>query len=207
LALNGASVNAQDALGQAPLHYAADAEQAAWSPPVAAWLLGRAASSALGDAAGRTPADVALRGSATDAGATRAAPQGDGGASAAAVLALGVAAVASAGGDDSDESDESDDDGTAAAAGNGGDRPTLRRQPSGGGGSSGSSDSAPTALSGVLAAVASVAAAEAVPSPWKAFIDVSSGDTYYFNPLTNATSWDLPAADGTPGATSIDTDL
>lgn len=44
------------------------------------------------------------------------------------------------------------------------------------------------------------AAAGALPAPWRAVVDPESGDTYYWNPSTNMTSWDRPTDSVAAGA-------
>jgi len=226
LVLNGGSINAQDSAGKAPMHYAAEDPH---GERVLAWLIGHKASPALRDHQGYTPAALALaRGGGGDhhhsndndnshshsasvlmaqqqdeanGGGVGAAssPPGNG-ASGDSALGFANGAAASAADHGADESDESDDDGNVVHSGSNEYLSAVQQQQNGP--SSGAGDGAKD----VQSAAALVAAVETVPYPWKAFIDVSSGDTYYFNQQTNATSWDLPSEDGT-AVTTIDTDL
>jgi len=59
----------------------------------------------------------------------------------------------------------------------------------------------------VVAASSVVAVAPPIPPPWQAFIDVASGDSYYFNPETNETSWSPPGSDGTRTGRVLTSDL
>lgn len=223
LVLNGGSINAQDSAGKAPMHYAAEDPH---GERVLAWLIGHKASPALRDHQGYTPAALALaRGGGGDyrpsdnnshnvsvlvaqqqdeangGGGVGAAPSPPGnGASGDSALGFANGATASGADHGADESDESDDDGNVVHSGSNEYLSAVQQQQNGS--SSGVGDDAKD----VQSAAALVAAVETVPYPWKAFIDVSSGDTYYFNQQTNATSWDFPSEDGT-AVTTIDTDL
>ena len=42
------------------------------------------------------------------------------------------------------------------------------------------------------------------PAPWLVVADPESGDTYYFNPTTNVTTWDFPGSDGVGADGSAD---
>ena len=230
LVLNGGSINAQDGSGKAPMHYAAEDPH---GERVLAWLIGHKASPSLRDHQGYTPAALALaRGgdhsSSNDNNHSSAASavlvaqqqaEADGGDVAAspppadsssngsgALAYAGSGSTPAAAGDHgSDDSD--DDDGNVVVHSGSSDRlSVMQQQQANSSGSGNDGGDAVRGSSDVQSAAALVAAVETVPYPWKALIDFSSGDTYYFNHLTNATSWDLPSEDGT-ATTAIDTDL
>jgi len=59
-----------------------------------------------------------------------------------------------------------------------------------------------TAAPRVSVSVAAAApAAPALPSPWQEHMDEASGRPYFFNPLTQETTWNSPAAAVNAGAT------
>mmetsp|Transcript_29336 Transcript_29336/g.37836 ORF Transcript_29336/g.37836 Transcript_29336/m.37836 type:complete len:247 (-) Transcript_29336:82-822(-) len=35
---------------------------------------------------------------------------------------------------------------------------------------------------------------QSLPEPWQVFLDVASGDRYYFNPVSGKTTWDFPSS-------------
>jgi len=227
LVLNGGSINAQDGSGKAPMHYAAEDPH---GERVLAWLIGHKASPSLRDHQGFTPAALALaRGgdhsrndnnlpsaasavlvaqqqAEADGGDVAASPPPADSSSNGALAYAGSGSTPAAAGDHgSDDSD--DDDGNVVVHSGSSDRlSVMQQQQANSSGSGNDGGDAVRGSSDVQSAAALVAAVETVPYPWKALIDFSSGDTYYFNHLTNATSWDLPSEDGT-ATTAIDTDL
>mmetsp|Transcript_17305 Transcript_17305/g.35274 ORF Transcript_17305/g.35274 Transcript_17305/m.35274 type:complete len:235 (+) Transcript_17305:243-947(+) len=190
LAQNGAHINAQDTLGRTAMHYAADDAR---GQRLMTWLVGRKAKTDISDSLGRTPADVAMiRGN--EVGALAALEIDDGG---------GVGG--GGGGDDGATSSSSSSaavperkDSESSSGGSADNIASKRRQTnftrmvSQRVEAEGQEEGAATTTAAGGSRATATAALLSLPAPWQSFTDMSSGDPYYFNPLTGATSWTSP---------------